>query len=497
MAADAACRVARAGGNAVDAAIAASLVQLVTEPGVVSLGAGAFIVIWRAGESPVTIDAAPEMPGRDSPQDRFGTNLVDVMLPYGGGSPTTVGYGSVATPGALAGYDLAARRFGCTPWRQLVEPALGHVADGFPLSPASKQYIDTTHDGIFGWNPGAMASLQNDRGQIKQAGELIHIDGLAESLAAIAEHGADEFYRGEIARLIAADVEAGGGLLTLADLAAYQPRIVPALEVSMDSWRLATAPAPSVGGAVLAAMMLMMRKAEHERWSPGMVADLVKVQSDAMRFRRQRLDVSEQLEDDAARLLELAEAGGPNALASPSTVHTSTVDAAGLACSITASAGYGSGVMPPGTGIWLNNSLGEVELNKRGFHALPIGARIPSNMAPTVGRNADGSVLSVGSPGADRITTAILQTVLNFVYLKMPLDAAVNHPRLHVEWPATDGYRVAYEPGIPVDQVDVPQRCFDGLDMFFGGVSAVHHGLPDHFDVAADIRRTGGTGVSG
>jgi len=220
IAADAACRVARAGGNAVDAAIAASLVQLVTEPGVVSLGAGAFIVIWRAGESPVMIDAAPEMPGRDLPHDRFGTNLLDVMLPYGGGSPTTVGYGSVATPGALAGYDLAARRFGCTPWRQLVEPALGHVADGFPLSPASKQYIDTTHDGIFGWNPGAMEPLQNDRGQIKQAGELIHIEGLAESLAAIAEHGVDEFYRGKIARLIADDVQAGGGLLTLADLAA-------------------------------------------------------------------------------------------------------------------------------------------------------------------------------------------------------------------------------------------------------------------------------------
>ena len=186
----------------------------------------------------------------------------------------------------------------------------------------------------------------------------------------------------------------------------------------------------------------------------------------------------------------------PSGLASPSTVHTSVVDSGGLACAITASAGYCSGVMPPQTGIWMNNSLGEVELNKRGFHALPPGTRIPSNMAPTAGRGTDGSVLSIGSPGADRITTAILQTVTNFVHLGMPLQAAVDHPRLHVEWPQAESPRVAFEPGIPVDQLSVPQRRFEGLDMFFGGVSAVHLKPPGQFEMAADIRRTGGTALS-
>jgi gamma-glutamyltranspeptidase/glutathione hydrolase len=402
----------------------------------------------------------------------------------------------VATPGALAGYDLAARHYGRVPWKDLVEPARRHVAQGFPLSPASHRYLDTTREGIFGWNPGAMASLEDDRGRLKSPGESIAIDHLDGCLAAIADEGVDIFYRGDIARMIAEDMSSNGGLLQLSDLAAYQARIVPALEVALDDWHLATAPSPSVGGAALAAMLLRLRGAPHRAWTADMAAEVIAVQTEVMRFRRRRLDLTSTLDREVGELLRLAARGGAGALASPSTVHASAVDSSGLACAITASAGYGSGVMPPGTGIWMNNSLGEVELNKQGFHVLPPGTRIPSNMAPTAGLSSDGAMLSIGSPGADRITTAILQTVVNFVHLDMTLQDAVNHPRLHVEWPADEDTRVAYEPGLPVDEIDVPQRRFDKLDMFFGGVSAVYHAPPDHFVLAADARRTGGTALS-
>lgn len=495
IAADAGAEVAEAGGNAVDAAIASSLVQLVTEPGVVSLAAGALIVVWPVGEQPVMVDGASEMPGRALPAERLGRGRQDVMLAYGGGTPTIVGYGSVATPGALAGYALAARRYGRSPWKALVEPAHRHARDGFPLPAASKRYIDTTKDGVFGWNPAALHPLLDEHGAIKSAGETIHIDGLDDSLAAIAEQGAGAFYRGEIARLIARDMVANEGLLSLSDLEAYQPRVLPALQVALDDWRLATATVPSIGGATLAAMLLLMRGVGQGSWTAPMAEHLIEVQSEVMRFRRDYLDRSEDLDRDVAQLLEQA-SRTPSALASPSTVHTSAADSDGLACAITASAGYGSGVMPPGTGIWMNNSLGEVELNKRGFHALQPGTRIPSNMAPTTGRGSNGAVLSIGSPGADRITTAILQSVTNHVHLDMPLQDAVDHPRLHVEWPQADARRVAYEPGMPVDQLDMPQRRFDGLDMFFGGVSAVRFAPPDRFEMAADIRRTGGTALS-
>jgi len=495
IAANAGAEVAESGGNAVDAAIASNLVQLVTEPGVVSLGAGALIVIWPPGEHPVMVDGASEMPGRRAPAGRLGRGGIDVMLAYGGGTPTTVGYASVATPGALAGYALAARRYGGVPWKALVEPAYRYASNGFPLPLASQRYIDTTHEGIFGWNPTALRPLQDEQGELKRSSETIHIDKLGDSLAAIAEQGAGAFYRGDIARLIARDMEANGGLLGLADLEAYRPRILPALEVALDDWHLATASAPSVGGAALAAMLLLMRGIGHGNWTTQSAAHLIEAQTRVMRFRRHCLDTSDDLGRDVEVLINRA-SSTPTALASPSTVHTSAVDTDGLACAITASAGYGSGVMPPGTGIWMNNSLGEVELNKRGFHALRPGTRIPSNMAPTAGRSSDGSVLSIGSPGADRITTAILQTVTNLVHLGMPLRDAVNHPRLHVEWPREDAICVAYEPGMPVDKLDVPQRRFDGLDMFFGGVGAVRFTPPDRFEMAADVRRTGGTALS-
>ena len=495
IAADAGAEVAAAGGNAVDAAIAASLVQLVTEPGVVSLGAGALIVVWPAGEPPVMIDGASEMPGRGLPAERLGSGGLDVLLPYGGGTPTTVGYATVATPGALAGYDLAARRYGRSPWISLVEPAYRQARDGFPMPAASYHYIDDTHTGIFGWNPIAERPLQDERGATKRPGELVRIDHLADSLSAIAEWGVDAFYRGDIARLIARDIEANGGLLGLADLEAYRARVQPALQVTADGWQLATAALPSVGGAALAAMLLLMRDIGAGPWTADMARRLIEAQTRVMSFRRDHLDRSETLGHDVVELLDLAN-GAPSALASPSTVHSSAVDSDGLACAITASAGYGSGVMPPGTGIWMNNSLGEAELNARGFHALAPGARVPSNMAPTAARAGDGAVLAIGSPGADRITTAILQTVTNLVHLGLPLEEAVNHPRLHVEWPREDAPRVAYEPGMPVDELDVPQRRFDGLDMFFGGVGAVRFAPPDRFEMAADLRRTGGMALA-
>jgi gamma-glutamyltranspeptidase/glutathione hydrolase len=220
------------------------------------------------------------------------------------------------------------------------------------------------------------------------------------------------------------------------------------------------------------------------------------VQRAVLGYRRGRLDLSEQISEDAARLLKLAQAGNLSGIIEAgSTCHTSAVDASGLTCAITMSAGYGAGDMPPDTGIWLNNCVGELELNKRGLDVGPPGVRLPSNMAPTVARNAAGAVMAIGSPGADRITTAILQTLVNYLVLKMPLAEAIAHPRLHVELGAElgpDGHRVAYESGLPVDDLGVPCREFESLSMYFGGVGAALWSPEPGFTVAADPRRQGG-----
>jgi len=197
------------------------------------------------------------------------------------------------------------------------------------------------------------------------------------------------------------------------------------------------------------------------------------------------------------RLLNTARLGDVHKLAgAPSTVHTSAVDDSGLACAITVSFGYGSGVMPPGTGIVMNNCLGELELNPRGLHSLNPGTRLPSNMAPSAGRRPDGSVLAIGSPGASRITTAILQVLARFLYAGLSLPEAVAAPRLHVE--AVNGaLRVAYEEGLDVGALPHPSRHFDGISMYFGGVGAALWEPESGFTVAADPRRLGATAVSG
>ena len=496
LAAQAGARMAAEGGNAVDAAIAASLVQLVTEPGVVSLGGGALITIWPGEDEPIMIDAASEMPGRGLPEDAFGRAGLSVILDYGGGTPTCVGYGSVATPGALAGLSLAASRFGRLPWAVLVEPAYEHARDGFPMPEASHNYLVHTHPGIFGWNPAAGSALLDASGAAKRAGERVRVEHLDTTLRAIADEGVAVFYRGEIGTRIARDMAEHGGILTRADLSAYRAQVRPALNIELDAWHIATSPPPSVGGPALVAMLQLMRGRPRGAWTPDEVRHLAEVQEAVLRFRIDHLDESDTLDEDARRLLELAGAGQLALREPASTVHTSSVDADGLGCSVTASAGYGSGVMPPGTGVWMNNSLGEAELNRRGFHAWRPGTRIISNMAPTLARRDDGALLAIGSPGADRITTAILQVMVGFAHLGLPLEQAVAAPRLHVEF-TPEGARVAHESALPVERIEHPTRLFEGRHMFFGGVAAALLQPPGGFEAAADPRRTGGIAITG
>ena len=164
---------------------------------------------------------------------------------------------------------------------------------------------------------------------------------------------------------------------------------------------------------------------------------------------------------------------------------------------MTASSGYGSGEMPEGTGLWLNNCLGELELNRRGLDAGPPGRRLPSNMAPSVCRRADGNareVVAVGSPGADRITTALAQGLIARFGFGWPLDRAIAHPRLHVD---TSGVRdrLMAEPGLDLPPTHLPVTVFDTTSMYFGGIAAAHFDGDDGFTVAADPRREGGTAV--
>lgn len=471
-----------------DAAVAAAWVGAITEPGICAPGCGGFVTVWEPNGSPVTIDGYIEMPGRGLPPGRLGRGTREVFIEYGGGVTMHVGHGSVGTPGGPAALAIASERYGRVPWGVTLEPAIELAREGFELTPPARHYLEYSGEPVFGWHPDSRAALCEGDGSLKQAGALIRVPHLAESLERIGRFGAEEFYTGELGRAITDDMAAHEGLLTPGDMAAYRPVVRPALVETVGDWQVATNPPPAIGGVVLGAMLGLMAGRPGNPWSDDDVAHLVEVQARVLGYRRDLVDMREDIAVaiDAMRM----------AFRSPSTVHTSAVDDEGRGCAITLSAGYGSGVMVPGTGLWMNNCLGEIELNRRGLHSWPVGARLVSNMAPTVARTSGGAVLSIGSPGADRITTAILQAFTNHANGGMTLQAAIDHPRIHLESTADGQPRVAGEPGVPRPALDVAWRELDAPSMYFGGVGAVRWSRAAGFQAAADPRRTGGTAIA-
>jgi gamma-glutamyltranspeptidase/glutathione hydrolase len=243
-------------------------------------------------------------------------------------------------------------------------------------------------------------------------------------------------------------------------------------------------------------MLLACADLPHERWTTAALARLIQVQRATLDYRRRRLDLAEDIGDEAAKLLDAARGGALlGNWTSASTVHTSAVDADGFACAVTASSGYGSGEMPPDTGLWLNNCLGELELNRRGLDAGPPGTRLPSNMAPSIARRK-GRVLAAGSPGADRITTALHQFLVNLLQMDMPLEDAIAHPRLHIDT-SGETERLMAEPGLDLPDVDLPVTVLPELNMYFGGIGATLVDRKSGFQVASDPRREGGTAICG
>jgi gamma-glutamyltranspeptidase/glutathione hydrolase len=496
LAADGANEVAELGGNAVDCALAAALTTMNTEPGVCALAGSAFITIWQPDADPVTIDGNVAVPGHGTPEAERGRGATTVTLGYGGGITTLVGPGSVAVPGSLAAVERAWQLFGSASWADLFVPVIRATRDGFPLSRACHYYLGFSGKAIFDRSRDGFDALHDTDGELCKQGDLVVVPHLADSLAAIAEEGAQVFYRGELARRISDHVRDTGGGLTLEDLETFEAVERPSLTVGIGDWTIASTPPPAIGGSVLAAMLLACRDLPHRRWTPAALERLIHVQRAVLNFRRQRMDLAADVGSEAQELLKLA-ADSPalGKWASASTVHTSAVDENGVACAVTASSGYGSGEMPDGTGLWLNNCLGEIELNRRGLDAGPPGVRLPSNMSPSVARRK-GRVLAAGSPGADRITTALHQFLVNLLQMDMPLAEAIAHPRLHVDM-SGDSDRLMAEPGLDLPEVDLPVNIMPDLNMYFGGIGATLVDRKRGFEVESDPRREGGTRICG
>ncbi|MEM9173200.1 MAG: gamma-glutamyltransferase, partial [Pseudomonadota bacterium] len=292
LAADAARRCIRAGGNAVDAAIAAALMCMNTEPGVCSFAGGAFITIKAPGETAITIDGYAAIPGVGAQADSA-TGWRGVRMAYGGGVHTDVGAASVAVPGSPAAIDCAHRQFACLPMPTLMQPTIEAVRDGFPLSQACHTYLQHAASSVFANDPNAVAALHPDGQNLANAGERIVIDGLARTLTQLAHDGLTHFYTGELAMQIVDHLQAHGGIMTRDDLSEYRAIVRPSLVIENGDWQIGLNPPPAIGGSMLAAILGAVAQGD----------DLLQSTRHALQRRRRELDFSLDLERDAAAMV--------------------------------------------------------------------------------------------------------------------------------------------------------------------------------------------------
>ncbi len=504
-AARAAAEVYRKGGNAADAAVAAAAAVGVTEPLMSSIGGGGFAPVRGAGAEAELIDYYDVMPGRGLPPESFGGGswAETKILKYGSGVHSTVGAGSCAVPGALRGWETILRRHGRHTLRETLAPAARLAREGFLLCKTGGLWFAVAEE-VLRLTEETKKNFYTREGGVERVyreGEEVRFPELADTLEAVGESGADHFYRGELGRRISEYILSNGGIITRRDLEEYEAVVREPLTVGYGRGEIHTNGPPSAGGPTLAQMLRVISDQDLKSMSGESYAALV---TGAMRlaladratayaggnenFRVAELLTSEEYA--ASQRRKITEAFG-----SPHTTHLSCVDESGLAVSITQSMGYGSGIVIPGTGIPMGNTLGEPELNPKGFHALAPGERLTSSMSPTVVSSEEGGIVALGSPGASRIPTAILQTLVGVLDFGLPLEDAVNAPRFHAE-DLAEGSLLAYEAGSPAAEASAgydQTLVYDGPDMFFGGVNAVRLTPDGEFEAAADPRRSGGS----
>jgi gamma-glutamyltranspeptidase / glutathione hydrolase len=476
LTAQAGARVLREGGNAVDAAVGAMLMSFVAEPLLTGLGAGGYLLVAGPDMRPALLDffvQAPTDPRSCGGGDGSQAELRAVDVSFGDAAQVFhIGPASCGVYGVPAGVCEAARRWGTVPLAELVAPAVRLAREGVALN-AGQAYIAEILTDLL-TSTAECAALWAPNGRILREGETLRNLELGDALARLAGEAEDPFYRGDIADAVCAWLGDRGGTVTPADLAGYRAIEREPVRIGYRGREILTNPPPSAGGTLLAYALALLDRGP----APPRLADVVAAMAAAQAERTP--EFVDGLDADGFLERFLASRLG-------STTHISVIDAEGRACSATCSNGEGSGVVVPGTGMHLNNVMGEEDLNPLGFHRHPAGRRMPSMMAPSMVMSAGEVELVLGSAGSNRIRSALLQTIVGVVDRGMQVRAAVDAPRVHFE----DGVVFA-EPGIDLGELDGDARVvrFGALNLFFGGVQAVQR-RGETLSGAGDPRRGG------
>ena len=461
LAADAGVEILRAGGNAVDAAVAVGYAEAVVNPCCGNLGGGGFMTIHLADGSDHFINFREMAPAAASADMYLDAN----RKPWPGASLN--GYLAVGVPGTVAGLDLALQRYGSLPRAQVMAPAIKLAREGFVLRRGDTDILQfgTTK---FRTQPNVARIFLHPDGSPLQPGERLVQPELAATLSAIAAHGPDAFYRGHVPQVVAAASAANGGILTEADFAAYRVIDTQPLQCEYRGFRLHTAPPPSSGGTTMCEILAIIEPTDLRALGFRSAAS-VQILAEAMRHAY--LDRNTYLGDPAfvsnplERLLSrdyaaqirtsiVPDRAGKSADLRPGvaphekteTTHYSVLDAAGnaVATTYTVNGYFGAGVIAGDTGFFLNNEMDDFTIlpgaaNLFGLvqgaaNAIAPGKRPLSSMAPTIVTRDGKPVLVLGSPGGARIITITMETILNIIDYGMELQEAVDAPRLHHQW---------------------------------------------------------------
>ncbi|WP_163339636.1 gamma-glutamyltransferase family protein [Desulfopila sp. IMCC35008] len=480
------------GGNAFDAVVAAGFASAVVEPALTSLGGGGLMVGYNAQKGQeLYYDFFVDTPGRGGIRNNEPPDFFPVTVNFSGTSQDfNVGLGSVAVPGTLKGLLHIHNKLGRIGLKEVIRPARELAADHV-LNQQQAHFLRLLYPIMTISEVGK--KLYEPGGSYLQSGDRLCNPELAGYLDQIAIEGDESFYRGEIASAIVSEMAGQSGLLTMEDMAGYRVHEAKPLRIPYRGYTFLTPSEPSMGGTLIGLSLSLLAASgdiPKDSWgSSDHLLRTVRLMQDVERKRALGITNPGALRKYLANRT-VGEQTADGRLFSRGTTHVSIADCEGNCASMTCSNGEGSGYFAPGTGIMLNNMMGEDDLHPEGFHSSPPGQRVGSMMSPSLLLRDDKVQLVIGSGGSKRIRTAISQVISQVVDFGRDLDEAVAAPRLY--W---DEDRLQVEPGFPRSVTDILQErvktvIWEQKDVYFGGVHAVIPGESG----AGDPRR-GGTVV--
>ncbi len=495
--------ILRAGGNAVDAAVAASFATSAYEPALTSLaGGGVMLVIDGASGEASLVDFFPDAPGCGSDARRSELDFVPVSLDFGSARQVFhIGRASATVPATLLGLATAHRRFGRMPMAELVSPAAEALRQGAEVDAFQARAIRLLAP-ILQHSEG-VRRIFAPHGEPIGAGSVLANPALAELLETAAEAGFEAHHREVLAPLLLAEfgVDAGGRL-TATDIDHLRVRVVPPLRSRYRGATVLTTPRPAQGGTSVSLMLALLEEIDlcaAGRGSPGHLAALAAAMRTVNEARASPADPLEpgRLAGWRARCRALLHGDGASSTAAGGgrgeTTHISVIDRVGNAASVTLSYGESCGYALGDTGLVLSNFMGEEDLHPRGFDGTQPGERLPTNVCPTAVISERGLAV-LGSGGANRIRSAICQAVVNLVEFGMAPQPAVAAGRLHVEggvvhaetFDLPDASRVLARIAHGDEVVVFPEPS-----LFFGGVHLAVRHEDGAVSGAGDPRRDG------